>query len=152
MENIKKAQSGAMLKVDNLKDREILHYNYTYTRNVDSKLKPTGEPAGGKILLKVKALSDGNAELFAWLLNNLAKKNGKIEVMIPGESKKMKDIEFEDAYCVSYQEIWDIGLPSSKEGTISYPHQEHITLACRKITNGATHENEWDKEKESGEK
>ena len=141
------SKTGATLVVDGLKKREIISFDYSFTQPVDKVNQPAGIPRGGKINMTVKALNDGNAEILTWMLNEFSKKNGKIEVMVPGEEKKMKDIEFTDAYCTEYQEKWEDKV-SAKDNllggvAVAYAHTEIFTLTCRKIQNGVTYESEW---------
>jgi hypothetical protein len=87
----------------------------------------------------VKALEDGNAELFKWMISEESKKDGKIRIMSRDDSDKtMKDIEFEEAFCVGYNEKW-----FTKDTSAAYPHTESFTLTCRVIKNSATYTSEW---------
>jgi len=135
-----KAQTGAKLIIDNdnIKEREIIFFDYTFKQPTDNLNQPSGIPRGGVINLTVKALED-NADIFLWMISEESKKNGKIEVMVPGENKKMKTIEFEEAFCINYNERW-----FTKDTSAAYPHTESFTLTCRKITNsGANYTSEW---------
>jgi hypothetical protein len=143
----KKAQSGAKLIVDNIKEREILDYTFKFTKSIDAQTHKVGLPVGGSITLTVKALSDGNPELFVWLLNSTSQKKGKIEVKVPGDDKKLKDIEFTGACCIEYEEKWNMSTPG-KDPTVAYPHTEKIIISCETLTNGAT----FDKNSENKQK
>jgi len=141
------SKTGVALVVDGMKKREITSFNYSFSQPVDKVNQPAGIPRGGKINITVKAMNDGNAEILAWMLNEFSKKNGKIEMMVPGENKKMKDIEFSDAYCTEYTETWEDKVSAKDNifgGTAtSYAHTETFTLTCRKISCGVNYESEW---------
>ena len=141
------SHTGATLVVDGMKDREVLSFDYSFSQPVDKVFQPAGIPRGGQINITVKALNDGNAEILTWMLNEYSKRSGKIEIMVPGEIKKMKDIEFYDAYCTNYKEKWEDMTRAKKNQqddlATGYPHLETFTISCRKIVNGATYESEW---------
>ena len=141
------SQTGATLIVDGLQNREVLSFDYAFSQSVDKEFQPSGKARGGQINLTVKAFNDGNAELLTWMINEFSKKSGKIEIMVPGENKKMKDIEFYDAYCTSFKETWE-DMSNAKKNQqddlpTGFPHKEIITISCRKIVNGVTYEGEW---------
>ena len=99
----------------------------------------TGIPRGGKISIRVKAMNDGNPELLHWMIQQDMHKNGKIAFLNTTENKKMKDIEFTDAYCVDYRETWE-----DKEVSGGMGHFEDIVISCREIKNGpVTYTNDW---------
>jgi len=141
------SKTGVALVVDGMKKREITSFDYSFSQPVDKVNQPAGIPRGGKINITVKAMNDGNAEILAWMLNEFSKKNGKIEMMVPGENKKMKDIEFFDAYCTEYAEKWEDKVSAKDNqfgGTaVAYAHTETFTLTCRKISCGVNYESEW---------
>jgi hypothetical protein len=114
--------------------REILSFEYSFTRSVDRDNQPSGPPRGGQITVTVKSSNTGNCELHRWM--SLGKSySGKIEIFIPGTTKKMKDIIFKDGFCIGYTEKWDES---------SATHTEKITIACRVIEHGgAKLTNEW---------
>jgi len=161
MNTLLKAHSGARLKVDKLSSedgfgekmlgatgkvgstivgreanqlvREALSFEYSFNRAVDRNNQPSGPPRGGQITVTVRALNSGNCDLLRWMTDG-GKYSGKIEIFIPGTTKKMKDIEFKDGFCISYLEKWE-------EATAT--HIEKITIACREIKHGVEHKNRW---------
>jgi len=114
--------------------REILNFEYTFSRAVDKENQPSGPPRGGLLTVTVKASNSGNCELHRWMTTG-RKFSGKIEVFAPGTTKRMKDIDFIDGFCVGYTEKWDES---------SATHTEKITIACKQIEHGgAQHLNQW---------
>ena len=119
-------ENPVALKVDGFQDREVMLVEYAFNQATDIEGQISGLPRGGRITIRVKALNDGSPELLKWMTSpNLAKK-GSVEFNKTTDGSKMKQIDFEDAYCVDFTEHWE-----DKEG-----HWEEITLSCRKIALG----------------
>jgi hypothetical protein len=102
------AQNRVTLKVDGFADREVAMVDYAFNQSTDKDNQPSGVPRGGKVMLRVKALEDGNVELLHWMTSKTLSKKGSIEFMTAKDvDKKMKSIEFEDAYCIEFKEHWE---------------------------------------------
>jgi len=131
------------LEVDGFASREVTEVTYCFNQSIGTNNDPTGVPRGGKIVLKVKAEDSGNVELLKWMTSKTMAKKGSIVFMTSKDiDKKMKSVEFEDAYCVDFVEHWE-DVPEGKMD-IPVAHWEEITISCRKIVNGPiTYENEW---------
>lgn len=128
------AATPVQLKVDGFKDREVLKVDYYFNQATDTEGQMAGIPRGGRINILVKALNDGNNELLKWMTTPDLGKKGSVYFKETKTGNKMKEIEFEDAYCVDFKETWE-----DKVG-----HAEAITLSCRKIKVGTvTYENAW---------
>ena len=134
------AKTPVTLKVDGYAEREVAEVTYNFTRDADKEGQPAGVARGGQIVVKVKALNDGNCDLLEWINNTGSGKKGSIEFKDSrDQSKKMKSIDFENAYCIDFTEHWE---DKGGEGVLA--HYEVITISCQKITNGAaSYENEW---------
>jgi hypothetical protein len=134
------AKTPVTLKVDGFKEREVAGVSYAFAQATDKEGQTTGIPRGGKIIIRVKALNDGNCELLNWMCDKSLAKDGKIEFMNSSDaSKKMKDVEFKGAYCVEFLEHWEDNVNSA-----SLAHWEEITISCKEITNqSVTYENDW---------
>ena len=134
------AKTPVTLKVDGFKDREVAGISYAFAQATDKEGQTTGIPRGGKIIIKVKALNDGNCELLNWMCDKSLAKGGKIEFMNSSDAtKKMKDVEFAGAYCVDFLEHWE---DTTKAEDLA--HWEQITITCKEITNqSVTYENDW---------
>jgi len=137
------AKTPVTLKIDGFADREVAAVTYSFERSIDKENQPAGPPRGGKIVIRVKAMNDGNVELLKWMTTpNLAKK-GSIVFMVSSDiDKKMKSVEFEGAFCVDYSEHWEDVQSDQKDTTLA--HWEELTISCQKIVNGPiTYKNDW---------
>jgi len=134
------AKTPVTLFVDGFAEREVASVSYVFTQGLDKEGMTTGIPRGGQITLKVKALNDGNCELLGWMLDKSLAKDGRIEFMNASDtSKKMKDVEFKEAYCYEFQELWEDNTASK-----DLAHWEQITITCKHLINqAATYENDW---------
>jgi len=136
------AKTPVTLKVDGFKDREVAAVKYTFNQTTDKEGQTTGIPRGGKIVIRVKAMNDGNCELLSWMCNKSLYKSGSIEFMNSADADKvMKEIKFEGAYCVDFIENWE---DTQSDNNKSLAHWEEITITCKKIVNQqVTYENDW---------
>jgi len=137
------ATTPVTLKVDGFADREAAAVTYSFNQSIDKENQPAGIPRGGKIIVRVKALNDGNVDLLKWMTSkSLAKKGSLIFMNSSDTDKKMKSVEFEGAYCVDFVEHWE-DKQSDQAGT-PLAHWEEITIVCKKIVNGPiSYENDW---------
>ena len=105
-----------VLKVKDFAPREVLLVNYKFNQATDQEGQVAGIVRGGQILIRVKALNDGNPELLAWMLDPAAPH------------------DLTACYCVHYKEYWADGEE----------HYEEILLSCQKLENGPVgYENPW---------
>jgi len=134
------AKTPVTLKVDGYKEREVAEVTYSFNQATDKEGQTTGIPRGGTIIIKVKAMNDGNCELLSWMVDKSLSKDGCIEFMNSSDtSKKMKEVQFKGAYCVNFVESW-----KDPQGKEDLSHWEQITITCKEITNqSVTYENEW---------
>ena len=68
-----------VLKVKDFAPREVLLVNYKFNQATDQEGQVAGIVRGGQILIRVKALNDGNPELLAWMLDPAAPHDLEIE-------------------------------------------------------------------------
>jgi len=134
------AKTPVSLEVDGFKPREVAMVEYRFVQATDKEGQTTGIPRGGIITIKVKAMNDGTNELLGWMCDPSLAKDGKIVFMNSSDvTKKMKDVEFKQAYCVNFEEKW---IDTTKPDDLA--HWELITISCKEITNqSVTYENEW---------
>jgi hypothetical protein len=138
------AKTSVSLEVDglfqNVKDRkrEVLDVTYSFNRATDPDGLPAGQTKGGKIVIKLKALNDENSDLAEWIFDRGRGKNGSIVFMDPkNNTKKMKSIDFENAYCIEFTEHWEEKTANQEIGSSQdVAHYEQIILSCEKITRG----------------
>lgn len=122
------------LKIDGLTDREVLAVEYTFNKATDMEGQIAGNPRGGVITVKVKALNDGNSELVAWMVSNAPKGEVGLEFVNTKDGKAMKTLKGKTVFCTKYNEKWEEGVG----------HFEEITLSCKILENGAvSYENTW---------
>ena len=124
------AKTPVSLIIDEFKPkvREVASFTMTFTQATDPEGQVTGLPRGGKIILRLKALNEGNTELVRWMTNKKKAVNGKIVFLDSTSDNLMKTVEFKDAYCVGYTEHWgDTTKPED------LAHWEDITISSRKI-------------------
>lgn len=128
------ATTPVLLEVDGYKEREVQMVTYEFDQATDIEGQMVGIARGGKITLKVKAHNSGTPDLMAWMIERNLPKNGKITFNETKTGKVMKTIEFEKAYCVEYEELWEDNKL----------HYELITITCQNITFGSVkYENAW---------
>ena len=123
------------------REREVATFRMSFNQSTDAEGQVSSVVRGGKITMRVKALNDGNSDLVCWMVDNEEVHDGVIEFEDTTSGKIMKEIEFEDAYCVNYVEYWE-----DTTSTTPLAHWEEITLSCRRITNGGAMDfmNDWD--------
>jgi len=136
------AKTPVTLKVDGYKDREVTEVSYEFSRGTSADGQPSGIARGGKITVTIKALNDGNCDMLEWINNTGKGKKGSLLFMDSSDqNKKMKEITFENAYCVKFTENWK---EKGNDDKSPLNHLEKIEISCQKITNGqASYENEW---------
>lgn len=123
-----------VLQVDGFQDREVLKVDYKLSQTTDIEGQLNGIPRGCRVVIRVKALNDGNNELIQWMLNPNAAKDMKVCFSNTIDGSKMKDLEGTNCYCVRYVEKWEDGQM----------HFEEIEVVCQEFKNGSvTFENPW---------
>lgn len=128
------SKTPVALKVDGLTEREVLKVTYSFNQAIDIEGQTSGIPRGGNITIRVKALNDGNPDLFNWMVNPDLAMNGVVEFHETKTGSLMKKIEFTDAFCVNFVEMWEDNVG----------HYEEIILSCREIKNGPVNfANDW---------
>ena len=143
------AKTNVELLISDFESRPVSSFMMAYTQPTDSSCQVTGIPIGGVITVKVRALENGNLELFNWMVQKDLSKTGVI-VFYDRNGSETKWLYFKDAYCVNYLEYWDDKeeVTKSERTNRELAHWEEITISCRliKYTNNKTevrHMNEW---------
>jgi len=115
----KNNRSNAVLEIDGFEPRKVCDFNFEFNQPYDNDNQPAGIPRGGALYVKVDAFSqEENMQLLHWMLSHDMKKNGKITVYKPSNPDVvLKTIEFEEAYCVYYKEVWKDLKTSAIEST-----------------------------------
>ena len=119
------APTTAKLTIDGFEEREVIYVQYQFNQQIDVEGQPTGTTRGGIINLKVKSTDSGNIELLDWTCDSYKEvKEGKITW--PNKvGGIMKTLQFFDAYCVSYEEVYD---DANRDRMY-----ESITITCRQL-------------------
>jgi hypothetical protein len=103
---------------------KVLECNFGFDQSYDVyTARPSGKVTINNINLVVESSRD--TQLADWMVNNKAKRSGKIELYIQDNVKKT--IEFEDAFCINYHESFNhLGGES--------PMHINFSIVTRKIT------------------
>lgn len=122
------------LEVSGATAREVIFVDYRFNQATDFEGQISGNPRGGLITVRVKALNDGKNDLLAWKLAPADPRDVKIVFCNTIDGATMKTIEGKNCYCASYIEKWEEG-----QG-----HYEEIKIVCKSLTNGGVaFENPW---------
>jgi hypothetical protein len=92
----------AKLSLDGSDEMNVLFCNYRFNQSVDATGKPSSIPQGGLVTLTVESKND--TEIFDWMINPTATKNGVVTFYRRDMKSKLKTLEFGSAYCVNFQE------------------------------------------------
>lgn len=123
------------MKIDGLVEREVMNMSYSLHQEVDVEGRPSAITRGGQIHVTIKALNDGNTELYEWACDPYVSKKGSFDFE-KRDGTNMKTLNFEDGYLVEYQETYD-SVDASNQFEI-------ITISAKKIDiGGVAHENSW---------
>ena len=116
------------------KEYEVITCVYSLGQSVDDKGRPSSTVRGGNISLQVAASDDDT--LIGWMVDPFKKSDGSIIFNKIDENSTMKELKFEQGYCVGYSESFS----ASSNG----PMTVSLNISAKKITLGnATHENIW---------
>ncbi len=112
----------------------VLKCDYSMHQTTDDTGRPSSTARGGIVTIVVESTDD--TTLFEWMCDSYMRKDGKITFNKRDEDAKLKELEIEEAYMVSYEESFDnVGIGAMVET---------ISLSARKIKMGnGEHENEW---------
>ena len=123
----------AKLEVDG-KEYRVVYCNYSLKQFVDDTGRPSSTVRAGTIDIIVESTDD--TTLFEWMCDSYMRKDGKITFNKRDEDAKMKELEFKEAYMVSYKESFD------NAGTGAMQEKFSLSAHSIKLGNGE-HENEW---------
>ncbi len=116
---------------------DVLNADYSFTRDVDSKGRPSSSVYGGTINVEVESTED--TSVIEAMVNNQYKPiAGTLLIKKPDEDAKMKEIRFEDGYIIRYEE--GINIVGSHAMTYKF------VISARSISIGEeTSEQDWPK-------
>ena len=116
---------------------DVLYSNFEFSRNTDSKGKPSSNVLGGRVHLVIESTED--TTVIESMLNGQFKPvEGKIVFKKTDEDAKMKEVTFKNAYVVNYKETLDV--------TNDVPMRVDVTFSAEEISVGdAILDNRWPK-------
>jgi hypothetical protein len=117
------------------KEFNVLSCSYHLFQETDVTGRPSSVTRGGKITVTIESTDD--TSLFAWMTNSYDRKAGSVKFFKrDNESAIMKQVNFEEAYLVGFEE--------SFTHNTEMPMILTITLTAKKMSIGSSfHENEW---------
>jgi hypothetical protein len=112
----------------------VLEFNINFKQDIDTASKPTGNAKGGIIKMIIEASQ--NSLFLSWMLSGDLTKDGKIVFYRRDALSKMKELIFEKAYCINYDEQFT--------STTEVPMKITLELVARGLTFGdAKFFNNW---------
>ena len=118
----------------NGKEYDVISCVYSLGQSTDEKGRPAGAVYGGTMSLQV--VTDDDDTLAGWMIDAYKKISGSVVFNKIDEDSTLKEVKFEDGYCVGYSESFSANSAS--------PMVTSINISARKITiGGATHETKW---------
>lgn len=112
----------------------VLEFNISFKQDIDTASKPTGNAKGGIIKMIIEATQ--NSLFLSWMLSGDLTKDGKIVFYRRDALSKMKELTFEKAYCISYDEQFT--------STTEVPMKIAMELVTKELTFGdAKFLNNW---------
>lgn len=94
----------ALLRFED-KEFTVLHAEYDFTQPTNSQRQPTGRTVSGFINLTIETSND--VLPITWAINHEMMRNGEIVFYRTDAHSELRKIEFENAFCVYYKEIFD---------------------------------------------
>lgn len=128
------AKTPVTLKVKDFEDREVLKVDYTFSQATDVEGQLAGIPRFGKVVVRVKAMNDGNNQMLQWMLAANDPRDMEIVFENTIDGSALKTIKGTGCYCVHYVERWEEGIG----------HYEEMTISCQTLENGPVKfDNPW---------
>jgi hypothetical protein len=123
----------AKLQIDG-EEFNVLDFKIKFRQKIDEASKPTGNAKGGIIKITIEASQSTN--FLAWMLSGDLTKDGKIIFFRRDAMSKMKELKFEKAFCIGYDEQFT--------STTEIPMQIKMRLAAKELAFGdAKFSNKW---------
>ena len=112
----------------------VLNCSFSMHQEVDETGRPSSVSRGGRIILTIESTDD--TSLFEWMCDSYMRKDGTITFNKRDEDAKMKELNFTEAYMISYEEEFDHAGIGAMKTTFE--------LSAREISLGnGVHVNEW---------
>jgi Hemolysin coregulated protein Hcp (TssD) len=113
---------------------DVISCVYSFGQATDEKGRPASDVQGGNISLQISV--DDDSSIMGWMIDPYSKKSGSIVFNKTDQDSTLKEVKFEDGYCVGYSESFNANSASAMTVTLN--------ISARKISVGdATHEKKW---------
>ncbi len=108
----------AKLEIDG-ESMNVLEFQCNIGQDMDKIGKPSGDSHGGEVRIIVE--STKTTTLWNWAVSSNQIKNGKLTFFRRDATSKMRELEFNEAYCVAYEEkfLSDSNIPMQIEISIT---------------------------------
>ena len=125
---------SAKFKLDG-NEFSVLSCSYSFGQGINSQGQPSTDVQGGTIALQIAASDDSS--IINWMVDPNGKKSGSIAFMgSDGSGGVLKEVKFEDGYCVAYSEAFN--------ASSSLPMTITLNISAKKVSVGdASHEKAW---------
>jgi len=95
----------AVLNINSdIKDVRLLHVEYEFSQPLDHAMRPKGKVQPGLITMEVE--SDNKTGFAQWMLSDTMQHSGEIVFSKRDSGASLKTVNFKDAYCIYYKEIF----------------------------------------------
>ena len=112
----------------------VISCTYSFGQAMDAKGQPSSDIVGGNISLQIAATDDSS--IIGWMIDPNGKKNGSIIFKRSDQDATLKEVKFEEGFCVGYSESFTAN--SQMPMTIS------LNISAKKVSVGdATLEKKW---------
>ncbi len=116
------------------KEYDVLECKYSLRRDVDSKGRPASNIYGGRIRVRVESTAD--TTILEHMVNQFKPFSGSIIFKKGDEEAKTKELQFENAYIIEFEEGIDIVGEN--------PMSLSVTISAQTIKiGGAQYEENW---------
>lgn len=123
----------AKLKIDG-DTFNVLECKLSLSQAIDNSGKPSAEPQGGIVSLTLE--STASSDFFRWMISNTETRDGEIIFYRRDAISKMRDLKFEKAYCIGYNETF--------LSTHSTPMRIELVLSAKSLSmNGVEFKRNW---------
>ncbi|CAM3939551.1 MULTISPECIES: type VI secretion system tube protein TssD [Flavobacterium] len=112
----------------------VLEFQFSIGQDIDKSGKPSADPTGGRFRMVLE--STKSTMLFDWMISNNQTKNGKVTFFRRDAVSKMRELQFNDGYCIGYNEMFLAQSNSSMSVEI-------IVSAKEIIMNGSKFSRNW---------
>jgi hypothetical protein len=123
----------AKLDIDG-QEANVLYCSFRFSQVTDSTGRPSSVPQGGSVTLTVE--SSGKVDLFDWMISPTQKKSGSVTFFRRDTMSKLKKLDFTDAHCVDYNEVYQ------HDG--EFPMQITLMISAKELKlNDSSFKNNW---------